>query len=446
MYKFPDGVYTDIRLEDVFETAITVTLDEIDELKEKSYQAAFIRVYDGSRWYYSATSETKNIQKEIDNLAGIAENNSAISDTTVVKKIEVNKGEFLKFTGENDISRFSVDEKFKILSSYFPIFRDREYVQMWRGQYIDRKVTKTILSSKGTNLKFDQQKIGFRMHFELADGDEKFRGNFDKSGTYLHEMEDVTVEAEERYVESVNFLKNAKPVEEGNYTVLLSPVAAGVFAHESFGHKSESDFMLGDETMKKEWNIGKKVGSGILSIIDDGGISGSGYVPFDDEGTKTKKTYLIKDGILSGRLHSAVTAAEIEEDLTGNARAINFEFEPIVRMTTTYIDKGEKTKKELINEIKDGIIVNTIKHGSGLSTFTIAPSLAYRIRDGKIAEPVKISVVSGNVFKALGDIDGLSDKVELLSFALGGCGKMEQFPLSVGFGGPWVRVNNLSVQ
>jgi TldD protein len=68
------------------------------------------------------------------------------------------------------------------------------------------------------------------------------------------------------------------------------------------------------------------------------------------------------------------------------------------------------------------------------------------IRDGKVAEPVKISVVSGNVFKALGEIDGLTNEVELLAFARGGCGKMEQYPLPVGFGGPWVRVRTLNVQ
>ena len=66
-------------------------------------------------------------------------------------------------------------------------------------------------------------------------------------------------------------------------------------------------------------------------------------------------------------------------------------------------------------------------------------------RDGKIAEPVKVSVISGNVMHTLGQIDGLSDKTEYLSFAVGGCGKMEQFPLPVGFGGPYMRVNGIQV-
>ena len=65
---------------------------------------------------------------------------------------------------------------------------------------------------------------------------------------------------------------------------------------------------------------------------------------------------------------------------------------------------------------------------------------------GEYNTKTKEAVVTGNVFESLGEIDGLSDKLELLSFAEGGCGKMEQWPLPVGFGGPYVRVKNMNVQ
>ena len=102
-------------------------------------------------------------------------------------------------------------------------------------------------------------------------------------------------------------------------------------------------------------------------------MEGSGFVPYDDEGCPAGKTYLIKDGILSGRLHSASTAADLGDEPTGNARAINFEFEPIVRMTATYIEAGAETKEELFSKVKDGIYIDDISHGSGMTTFTIAP-------------------------------------------------------------------------
>ena len=94
---------------------------------------------------------------------------------------------------------------------------------------------------------------------------------------------------------------------------------------------------------------------------------------------------------------------------------------------------------------EDGFFIESCKHGSGMSTFTIAPSLAWRIKDGKVTDPVRIAVITGTVFETMGEIDGLSDTVEQ-SFKLGGgCGKFEQWPLSVGFGGPYVRIRRMNV-
>ncbi len=264
--------------------------------------------------------------------------------------------------------------------------------------------------------------------------------------TDFNSLKTKTESAENEFKEQVEFMRNSVPVEEGDYPVVLSPLAAGIFAHESFGHKSESDFMLSDESMKKEWELGKQVGSPILTISECGEIPGTGYTPYDDDGTKARKNYLIKDGMLAGRLHSAVTAASLDEGVTGNARAVDCTYEPLVRMTTTYIEAGKENFESLIAPIKKGYYIKTIKHGSGMSTFTIAPSVSYEIIDGKLGRPVQISVITGNVFETLGLIDGLSDTIELKSFVSGGCGKMEQFPLPVGFGGPYVRVSKIKVQ
>ena len=136
----------------------------------------------------------------------------------------------------------------------------------------------------------------------------------------------------------------------------------------------------------------------------------------------------------------------MEESVTGNARSIGIGYEPIVRMTTTVIESGDKTLEQLVAGVKKGYFIKTIKHGSGLSVFTIAPNISYEITDGKIGRPVKISVISGDVFETLGLIDGLSDRTEILSFVTGGCGKMEQYPLPVGFGAPYVSVSKMKVQ
>jgi TldD protein len=97
-----------------------------------------------------------------------------------------------------------------------------------------------------------------------------------------------------------------------------------VFIHEAFGHLSESDFLYEDERMSSLMKLGKKFGSPKLNVVDDGSIPDLlGSAKYDDEGVRTKKNYLIKDGILTGRLHSRETAAKMGEEPTGNARALN---------------------------------------------------------------------------------------------------------------------------
>ena len=67
------------------------------------------------------------------------------------------------------------------------------------------------------------------------------------------------------------------------------------------------------------------------------------------------------------------------------------------------------------------------------------------IRNGKMAEPVRVSVMSGTVFETLGRIDGCTKDLNILKLNFGGCGKMEQCPLPVGFGGPKVLVTKMMV-
>ena len=115
-------------------------------------------------------------------------------------------------------------------------------------------------------------------------------------------------------------------------------------------------------------------------------------------------------------------------------------------MTNTFIENGSSSLEELLGGIKHGYYIYSIKHGSGMSTFTIAPNIAYEIVDGKIGNPAKIALLTGNVFETLGLIDGVGNDRELLSFVTGGCGKMEQYPLNVGMGGPHIRVAKMNVQ
>ena len=127
---------------------------------------------------------------------------------------------------------------------------------------------------------------------------------------------------------------SAPQAKGGEYTVVLDPILAGVFVHEAFGHLSESDHVYENEKLRDIMVLGKRFGGKHLNIVDDPAVPGlRGSYKYDDEGVPASKTYLIRKGVLEGRLHSRETAAKMGEKPTGNARAINYSFPPIVRMT-----------------------------------------------------------------------------------------------------------------
>ncbi len=444
MYKFNPKFYADVRIEDRFTTAIVYKNGALDSCRVRNEKRAFIRVYDGQIWLYASTSDTNNIQSELDNLYAQATPCDDIANHPIVKRYQVNVATEYKFEDRN-VRNVSVEDKKELCKRILPHVKN-QFLAMSQIGYQDRNSRYEFYSSKGADIKYDYQMCGILAVGVLAAPDDFVQAVYQLAKPYFDEIKGFEADIEKKMADADNFVQNAKPCKKGKYPVILSPMAAGMFAHESFGHKSEADFMLGDEQMAKEWVLGKKVGSDILSIVDTGADFGSGYVPFDDEGTRCTKTYLIKDGILCGRLHSATTAAALDEELTGNARAIDCKFEPIVRMTNTYIEPGNSTFDELVAGIDEGYFIDTVSHGSGGSTFTIAPSIAYEIKNGKLGGPVKISVVTGDVFETLMKIDGLSDETIFEDGVFGGCGKMEQFPLHVLDGGPFVRVKEMNVQ
>src|SRR5437870_6665406 len=105
-------------------------------------------------------------------------------------------------------------------------------------------------------------------------------------------------------------LLDAPMVKGGTYPVILDPELAGVFIHEAFGHLSEADFVYENPQAREMMTLGRRFGKPVLNVGDNGAASDlRGTLPFDDEGTPTQDTALIREGILVGRLHSRETAA-----------------------------------------------------------------------------------------------------------------------------------------
>ncbi|MSQ09087.1 MAG: TldD/PmbA family protein [Dehalococcoidia bacterium] len=235
-------------------------------------------------------------------------------------------------------------------------------------------------------------------------------------------------------------LLSARPLKGGERTVILNPVLAGVFIHEAFGHLSEGDNVAEDKKLQEIMVMGRKFGGKHLNVTDGAAMPGlRGSFAFDDEGTPATKTPLIREGVLVGRLHSRETAAMLGEKPTGNARAVGYNFPPIVRMTNTVIENDKAKFEDLIADVKEGVYVRGWYGGmTQHEMFTFSSGEAHMVRNGKIAEMVRPVMLSGNLFTTLENIDAIGNDIGMNEG--GGCGKSGQSPLPVSLGSPHIRI------
>ncbi len=435
--------FVDVRCEEEYLTEIKIKDGKIKYATETPSSGIFIRIFKNNRWFMTSTVDEKNVKNKIKELDGLAD--SVTHEKSNIRfNIDPVKENLIKYEHLNPSKR-KVKDKIDILRGYEEIIKRFNYIRSYEIVYNDKYLIKRIKNSLGTDIAYDKALCGFTIKYIAGEGSNIFSGSYFIGNNTIDHLLKREEALKERLEEVKGFI-NAKHIAPGQYTTVLSEFAAGLFAHESFGHKSEADFMIGDKIAQKEWAIGRKVANENVSIVDYGGLPAScGYIPYDDEGVPSFKTYLVKDGILSGRLHTLTTASLMGEKPTGNGRAVDAEHEPIVRMTNTYFKKGEIPFDELISDIKLGIYIKTVKQGFGMSTFTLTPGLSYMIRKGKIAEPVIISTATGSVFETLESIEGISNDFKLIFNAQGGCNKLNQTHLPVGFGGPKVRIKSLEI-
>ncbi|MCJ8346736.1 TldD/PmbA family protein, partial [bacterium] len=250
--------------------------------------------------------------------------------------------------------------------------------------------------------------------------------------------------------DDAHLFSDAKDMKGCETTVIMDAALSGVFAHEAFGHTSEADLFASSPGGRETLKIGRKFGKDILNIYDCGDMwNHSGSLKYDDEGVATRKSPLIEKGVLVGRLHTRSTAYDFGEDVTGSARAMTYEFPPIVRMRNTCIGVGKDKFEDLVADVKDGIYAVSLRGGFGGEDFSFSPLKGYIIKNGKICEPVKNFNITGNLFETLGNIDGITGPEDFETLAAsgenGGCGKMEQYPLPVGMTAPRIRISKITV-
>ncbi|MHA2272003.1 MAG: TldD/PmbA family protein [Candidatus Hodarchaeales archaeon] len=226
----------------------------------------------------------------------------------------------------------------------------------------------------------------------------------------------------------------------GMHEVIMDPGIVGLLCHEAIGHTVEADFVLSGSITKGK--LGEFVANPTVTMIDSGrNMGGAGWLPIDDEGVQASDTILIDKGILCSYLHNRETAAIMDVDPTGNARAGGYSREPIIRMTNTFLQPGNLKREDIIEDTKNGILLTGAGSGEADSNaeFVFDVAEAYPIQNGEIKskELFRGVAISGNAFETLKSVSAIGNNFKL-EMGTGACLKGGQ-PVKVDGGGPSIR-------
>lgn len=428
----------------VMKNGVLSGIDKTDE------EGIAIRVLDKNFSFVSTSKiDDENIKRAIEKAIKIARSGE-------IKDVKISEEEIVKDTWsvpqKKNIEDYSLEDKVSILNGIEGVLV-KENVPM-RFQSLREKIEDIeFYNTEGSEIKGHKPSIFyFYMMGVLEDGNfEQGSQEFGKSGGYeaFDEWNLENAIAEES--KKLKVIAKSRKSPEGKMDLVVGPEVSGIVAHESSGHPCESDRILGREAAQagesfiKVNMIGERVGSDVVSVIDDPTIDGSfGYYKYDFEGVRARKRYLYKNGRINEFLLNREFAGMLGMKSNAAARSSWWDKEPIVRMSTTYIEPGDHTLEELIEGVKLGIFMNSFTEWN-IDDIRYNEKYigreAYLIENGKIKEPVKRPVLEITTPGFYGAVDAVSKD---LKFFAGTCGKGDPMQgVDVWMGGPFARLRNI---
>jgi len=297
----------------------------------------------------------------------------------------------------------SIEEKTGLLSRIEKA-ADLPGIANRRANYIERAERISFCDSCGTESSYEMCWSGFNV---LAVASRN--GNVQMGYERLHTILGMDLRHKEEYgkkaADLAIALLDAGHAKGGRMRAVLDPELAGVFAHEAVGHASEGD-LIQEGNSVLAGRIGERIGDGRLTIVDDPSLPEFGFEPFDAEGVAVRRTEIIRNGIINAYLHNRETFAAIGNGVTGHARAMPGEA-PLVRMSNTFIENGDATPDEIIEECRNGILLKGSRGGQvdpGRGIFQFNAEYGYLIEDGECTRMVRDVSLSGDILSTLHDI------------------------------------------
>jgi PmbA protein len=204
----------------------------------------------------------------------------------------------------------------------------------------------------------------------------------------------------------------ARKVKTAHVPVVFDPlVAASILGHIFEGVNGDSVYRGASFLAGK---LGQKIAADRVNVIDDGTmVGGFGTSPFDGEGIPTRRTVVIEDGVLTSYLLNTYTAKKLGLKTTANASR-GLAGTPGIGPGNYFLQPGEKTPKQLISEIKDGLYVTEfLGHGANLVTGDYSRGASgLWISGGELTYPVEEITVAGNLKEMFMNISEIANDLE----------------------------------
>jgi len=443
--KFGDQ-YAEARAQKLFKTILTLKEKRVETTKQGIENGVALRVLVNGAWGFASVGTLDNdiLEGAVSDACRMAKMASLRLKTPIkLAKTKVVEGRVVLKPKKNP-SDVSVEDKIKTALTVTKTgLRFDKRVKSCTVDYFDLTGTSFFVNSDGTSIEQDKLYVWARITASaLSEGVYTFsREEIGSTTGYEIFDEQLPEVLGKKVAKRATEQLNAKSPKGGTLPVVLGPNVVGVFVHEAFGHLAEADLALSGGILAN--NMGKKIGSDLVTFYDDGTIEGAfGAFKYDDEGVPTQKTLLINNGVVTGLMHNRETAQKFNVEATGNARAEDFRVEPIIRMRCTYMSPRDHSFEELIENVKTGYYFKSFRGGQANldGTFQVGIQEGYEIVNGEIGVPIRDASISGNTLETLHKVDAVGKDFQLDQ---GRCGKGQTAFISDG--GPHIRIKEVVV-
>jgi len=456
--------YADLRLIENESEQLSIKNGNVERISRNNDSGIGIRCIVNGSWGFAATSNPDKV--EIASTARTAASVARASSRTRIDDVRLAEKTPQQGIYHSEIRKdpfnISLEEKTDYLLKCDEKLRSIKGVSISECWLYSWKERKCFADSLGSDIEQEFTGIWFGVRATAIEGNNlqyrtypAFHGQGLNRGYEMVEEADLLGNCERVGEEAVMLLK-AKLCPTETTNLILTPPLVGILIHESVGHPTELDRVLGSEANfagtshlvpEKLGNF--KFGSDLVTIVADATIpNGIGSFWFDDEGVAAQKVDLIKNGIFVGYLTSLETAPTLSQRSNGTMRSQRWCHIPLIRMTNINLEPKEGSFDDVIGST-DGYLLDgfkTVSIDDRRLNFTLGAEIGWRIEGGKKVDVIKNPVISGISYDYWRNCDFVGGQESWILYGIPSCGKGEPMQaMKVGHGAPPIRFSNVKL-